>query len=46
MSTHEQWRAAAEVVSSDPWLKAPTEADRALVEAVGHTVDETVAGAA
>ncbi len=40
------WAGAAVVVSSDPWLGAPTDADRALVEAVGHLVDDTVAGAA
>lgn len=40
------WAGAAAVVATDPWLSAPTDDDRALVEALGYVVDETSAGAA
>jgi hypothetical protein len=40
------WAEAQALLASDPWLSAPTTADRALVEALGYVVNETVAGAA
>lgn len=44
--TAQQWETTTALVASDPRLAPPTDADRALVEACGHVVDETVAGAA
>lgn len=43
MSPDSSWSAA---VVSDPFLRPPSDDDRAVVEATGGVVDETIAGAA